>query len=69
MVSKSRRLILSVWVLMLGSWQADVRGQFGVPFSNYAQMRERLVRDVLVPGGVQDQRVLPGRFQAPTQQE
>lgn len=32
--------------------------QVGMPFSNYAQLRDRLVQDVLVPGGVQDQRVL-----------
>ncbi|MEC8558069.1 MAG: protein-L-isoaspartate(D-aspartate) O-methyltransferase [Planctomycetota bacterium] len=30
----------------------------GSPFTSYAELRNRLVQDVLVPGGVQDERVL-----------
>lgn len=34
-------------------------GQAGLPpFTNYAQLRERLVQEVLIPGGVKDPRVL-----------
>ncbi len=46
----------AVCISMVACCQA--LGQVGVPFANYAEMRSRLVRDVLVPGGVHDERVL-----------
>lgn len=45
--------------LLVFSSIGSVQAQFGgSPFANYAEMRERLVTDVLVPGGVHDERVL-----------
>lgn len=54
------------WALVIGSVAPHtVHAQGGTPFANYAQLRERLVQDVLVPGGVQDQRVLDAILRTP----
>jgi protein-L-isoaspartate(D-aspartate) O-methyltransferase len=56
-----RKMHLLRWllaVLLLVSSTGSLQAQVGLPFANYAEMRERLVTDVLVPGGVHDERIL-----------
>ncbi|MEO8270102.1 MAG: hypothetical protein ABI557_10290, partial [Aureliella sp.] len=50
-----------LWCMLL--WGAfpisEVNGQAGLPpFINYGAAREQLIREVLIPGGVTDERVI-----------
>lgn len=53
MLNKS---ILSAF--LIASLVPQLSAQVGLPFANYEESRERLIKDVLIPGGVTDQRVL-----------
>ncbi|MEM7479335.1 MAG: protein-L-isoaspartate(D-aspartate) O-methyltransferase [Planctomycetota bacterium] len=50
--------IFTAFVAFVFLPMASIQAQVGSPFSSYADLRERLVQDVLVPGGVEDERVL-----------
>ncbi|MEZ6075460.1 MAG: hypothetical protein R3C56_07240 [Pirellulaceae bacterium] len=52
-------------VLLWGAFPiSEVNGQVGLPpFINYGQAREQLIREVLIPGGVTDERVIEGDSQ------
>jgi protein-L-isoaspartate(D-aspartate) O-methyltransferase len=46
-------------ICLAGVFDAAVLGQAGLPpFTNYEAAREQLIREVLIPGGVTDERVL-----------
>ncbi|MFK7738295.1 MAG: protein-L-isoaspartate(D-aspartate) O-methyltransferase [Pirellulaceae bacterium] len=62
----SLRCLIAV-LLLVGSMEG-LQAQVGLPFSNYAEMRERLVTDVLVPGGVHDERILSAIRNTPRHQ-
>lgn len=53
--------ILALWVLVLTGSNSSIiyaQGGFGIPQEDYSSIRERLISEVLVPGGVTDKRVL-----------
>lgn len=50
------RTLIAIW--LLSGCARTLCAQGGLPFANYQEMRDRLVQDVLVPGGVHDERVL-----------
>ncbi len=55
------RLALAVWLLLTSGVysMSHVLGQAGgLPFINFGAAREQLVREVIIPGGVHDERVL-----------
>ncbi len=56
-VSKLRilRLIAAIWLVSLSQPAA---AQVGVPMVNFEAARERLIQEILIPGGVSDERVL-----------
>lgn len=55
------RLCLAITVLFLGGFPIEtVFGQAGLPpFVNFNAAREQLISEVLIPGGVTDERVIP----------
>ncbi|RMF39125.1 MAG: protein-L-isoaspartate(D-aspartate) O-methyltransferase [Planctomycetota bacterium] len=56
---RNRTAWRAVWVAGLVFTAARVAvAQVGLPFPNYEQIREQLIREVLIPGGVTDPRVL-----------
>ncbi|MCR9291182.1 MAG: protein-L-isoaspartate(D-aspartate) O-methyltransferase [bacterium] len=60
--SENARLRFPVWLGLL-LWHLScipsLFGQAGLPpFTNYSELRERLIQDVLIPSGVHDERVL-----------
>lgn len=60
LMDSSTQLGMLLWLLIWGVFPIrDVNGQAGLPpFVNYAAAREQLIREVLIPGGVTDERVL-----------
>ena len=59
----AQRYVLPLALVIGGC--TTVMGQGGLPNSNYAQLREQLINEVLVPGGVTDERVLEAMRQTP----
>ncbi|MFO0942976.1 MAG: protein-L-isoaspartate(D-aspartate) O-methyltransferase [Pirellulales bacterium] len=53
--------LLALWVLVLSGSNSSIifaQGGFGAPQEDYSSIRERLISEVLVPGGVTDKRVI-----------
>ncbi|MCA9134188.1 MAG: protein-L-isoaspartate(D-aspartate) O-methyltransferase [Planctomycetales bacterium] len=63
----ARRIILMFGLGLLALLPSRTgRGQAGLPpFFNYQQAREQLIREVLIPGGVSDQRVIEAMRNTP----
>lgn len=62
---RSQILRVASLFLLLALQASALFGQAGLPFMDYARMRERLVNEVLIPGGVSDQRVLDSILNTP----
>lgn len=60
------RIATAVLLLSFFLISSRLCGQGGQPpFSNYSQLREQLIKDVLIPGGVSDARVIEAIRQTP----